>query len=154
MVDEQKGPTEILGDFVEGKRRILFNFSRALKEEDNLGRLAAKWGYGSGGGRFNIYVNELVRDGYLKRYSKRGKGYLKITFRGEIAILPLIMPRLLMLFTLVLSLTLFDECIPPLFTGGTVSLGLIATIGSILLVFSLLGLFMLNRMEKFLLGIR
>jgi len=31
---------------------------------------------------------------------------------------------------------------------------LIATIGSILLVFSLLGLFMLNRMEKFLLGIR
>jgi len=76
-----KRPHLFLADLIEGKSRVLYNFSWGRKKEDNLGALAEKWGYASGGGRFNVHVNELVNDGFLKRFEKGGKRYLKITFK-------------------------------------------------------------------------
>jgi hypothetical protein len=141
-------------DLVDGKRRVLFNFAREFwkrNQDDNLNELARKWGFPSGGGHFPGYVNELAETGYLKRFAKNEKSYIRITAKGEIAILPLILPKLLILFNLVVSVVLVDEAI--LSKAGHASLlpDYILTIGFVLLIFSLIGFYMLNRMEKFLL---
>jgi hypothetical protein len=143
--------SDVLADFVQGKRRILFNFSHHGKQEDRLGELARKWGYKSGAGNFNASVNELVAEGRLKRFEKGGKMYLKITWRGEAAIMPLILPKLLILFVMVVSLALISETVPALVGTAALPPDLILEIGLVLLVFSVLGLFLVHRMEAFLL---
>jgi len=152
--DRDDKPQDLRNDLVDGKRRVLFNFAREFwkrNQDDNLNELARKWGFPSGGGHFPGYVNELVETGYLRRFAKNDKSYIRIAAKGEIAILPLILPKLLILFNLVVSVVLVDEAI--LSKAGHASLlpDYILTIGFVLLIFSLIGFYMLNRMEKFLL---
>lgn len=147
-------PNEVMSDLVDGKKRVLFNFAREFwkrNQDDNLSQLARKWGFPSGGGHFPLYVNELAEKGYLKRVEKNGKRYIRITGRGEIAIFPLILPKLLMVFTMIVALALIDEVIPPLMVRVPLDPDYILAIGLLLLGFSLVGFFMINRMEKFLL---
>jgi hypothetical protein len=149
--DEDNRPRWLLGDLVEGKVRILLNFSRDGNQEDNLGQLAEKWGYTSGGGRFNTNLNQLAEQGYLKRFERHGKRYLKITFRGEVAILPLLLPRLLFLFTLVVAMALFTVSLPAAIGGLAVPAWTVATMGAVLFVFAVVGLRMIGRLDKLLL---
>jgi hypothetical protein len=146
-----KRPRLFLEDLIEGKTRILYNFSWGWKQEDNLEELAKKWGYAGGGGRFNVNVNDLVADGYLKRFDKGGKRYLRITSKGQIAILPLILPRLMFLFTFIAGMGLISEALPGLLVGFPVSPWDIAIMGVVLLVFAVLGLILLDRVERLLL---
>lgn len=147
----EKPPRLFLEGLIEGKARILYDFAWGWKQEDNLGELAKKWGYASGGGRFNINVNELVDEGYLKRFAKGNKRYLKITFKGEKAILPLILPRLMFLFSFITGMALISEALPGLLVGFPVPPLYIAIMGLVLLVFAMLGLFLLDRVERILL---
>jgi hypothetical protein len=144
-------PSDVLTDFVQGRRRILFNFWHHGKQVDNLGELAEKWGYKSGAGNFNKFVNELVTEKRLKRYQKNDKVYLEITWRGGLAILPLILPFVLMIFFLLVSFMLIAETIPSITGIGPLSTWTILTIGLVLLVFSAFGLALVYRMEAFLL---
>ena len=148
---EAEKPRLFLEGLIEGKARILYDFAWGWKHEDNLGELAKKWGYASGGGRFNVNVNELVDEGYLKRFQKGDKRYLKITFKGERAILPLTLPRLMFLFSFITGMALISEALPGLLFGFPVPPQYIAIMGLVLLVFAVLGLVLLDRVDRILL---
>lgn len=143
-------------DLVEGKKRVLLNFAREFwirNQEDKPPQLGRKWGFPGSSGHFGEYVDQLVQSGHLRRFNRNGKAYIRLTWKGEIAVLPLLLPKLLMLFILVVSLSLFTE--------ATLALGghapdlpeIIMAIAVTLLVFSFAGLFLENRLEKFLLGL-
>ena len=118
--------------------------------DDNLSKLAEKWGFHSGGGNFSIYVNQLVEGNFLKRFSKNGRAYIRITRKGEIAIC-LGTCRSSHSFhidsisdTSGRSDSVIDgSCNPPprLYLGDKPHP----------LIFSLFGIYTVNRMEKFLL---
>ena len=142
-------------DLVEGKTRILLNFAREFwirKQEDNLGHLASKWGFSSGGGSFSVNVDELVRSGHLsRRFNRNGKAYLKLTLKGEVSVMPFLLPELLILFTLVIALSLFSESLLALMGRSPSFPSMIMAISIVLIGFSLAGLILYNRMERFLL---
>jgi len=144
-------PSDVLTDFVQGRRRILFNFWHHGKQIDNLGELAERWDYKSGAGNFNRFVNELVTEKRLKRYQKNNKVYLEITWRGMVSILPLILPFILMLFFLLVSFVLIVDTIPSIMGISALPLWTILIIGLVLLIFSAVGLVLVYRMEAFLL---
>lgn len=148
---EKEKPRLFLEGLIEGKARILYDFAWGRKQEDNLGELARKWGYASGGGRFSVNVNELVDEGYLRRFEKGNRRYLKITSKGERAILPLILPRLMFLFSFIAGMALISEALPGLLWGFPVPPVYIGIMGLVLLVFALLGLILLDRVERILL---
>jgi hypothetical protein len=137
---------------LQGKRRILFNFWHYGTQPDNLGELADRWDYKSGAGNFNRFVNELVTEKRLKRFSRNDKLYLRITIRGCIAILPLILPFILMAFFLLVSFVFIADSVPALMGLIPPPLWTFLTLGIVLLVFSAVGLILVRRMETFLLG--
>ena len=147
----EKGLSDVLNDFVQGKRRILFNFWHYGTQSDNLSDLAVRWDYKSGGGNFNKFVNELVTEKRLKRFPKNDRMYLTITWRGCIAILPLILPFILMAFFLLVSFVFIADTIPSIMGVMPLPVWTFLILGIVLLVFSAVGLILVRRMETFLL---
>jgi len=148
----EKGLSELLKEMVQGKRRILFSFWHYGTQPDNLSDLAARWDYKSGAGNFNKFVNELVTEKRLKRFPKNGRMYLRITWRGCIAIIPLILPFILMAFFLLVSFVFIADSVPAMLGVIPPPLWTFLTLGIVLLVFSTVGLVLVRRMETFLLG--
>jgi membrane protein implicated in regulation of membrane protease activity len=154
--NKRQGRSDVLSGLVEGKRRILLSFSHYGEQVDDLEELAKKLGYTSGGGNFKEWIDELVQKGSLKRFTKNGRNYLKITRQGEISIVPLILPKIFTLFILLVSVILIGETVLTwMHPVAILSFPLlILMIGLILLVFSILTFFLVNRMESFLLELQ
>lgn len=143
--------SDILKEMVQGKRRILFSFWHYGTQPDNLSDLADRWEYKSGAGNFNRFVNELVTEKRLKRFPKDDRLYLRITWRGCIAIIPLILPFILMAFFLLVSFVFIADSVPAMLGVYPPPLWTFLTLGIVLLVFSALGLILVRGMETFLL---
>lgn len=136
-----------------GQRRILFLFHLYGAQLDNLTRLAEKWDT-SEGGRFNTIIREATRNGLLKRMRKGENDYLKLSFKGSMKILDLLLPKILMYFILLVSVTLTLFAAPAILFHSTISPWGLLSLSAVLMVFSVAGLILLQRMQNVLLNIR
>ena len=83
----------------------------------------------------------------LKRKKKGDAVYLTISFKGEISILPFIMPKLLLLFILLVSLSIITLALPGVMVHIPESPYALMALGVIVLCFSVFSLLLLDRLE-------
>ena len=103
-------------------------------------------------GNVNQYVNDLRATGLLNVVQKGGVEYFRVTWKGQVSLYPLLLPRLLTLFVVVIALAQISWAEPVLLTGRwTVSPWLLVASGLILVAFAAILWWAENRMDEFLL---
>jgi predicted transcriptional regulator len=133
------------------RQRVLFYImKRGRKYRANISQVARDMELSDG--NVNQYVNDLKAAGLLKVVQKGGVEYFRVTWKGQISLYPLLLPRLLTLFVVVIALAQISWAEPVLLTGRwTVSPWLLVASGLILVTFAAILWWAENRMDEFLL---
>ena len=136
---------------LRARKRVLFHIlKRGRKYRANISQVARDMD--ASDGNVNQYVNDLKAVGLLKIVQKGGVEYFRVTWKGQISLTPVILPRLLTLFVMVIGLTqvLWAE-IYFVNRAWVPSPTLLLTSGSIITVFALVLYWAENKMDAFLL---
>jgi predicted transcriptional regulator len=89
---------------LRAKQRVLFHILKmGRKYQANISQVARDMGLSDG--NVNAYVHQLMDAGHLKMVRKGGAEYFKVTWKGQISLYPVILPRLLAYFEMVVGLT-------------------------------------------------
>lgn len=136
---------------LRARQKVLFYImKRGKKYRANISQVARDMELSDG--NVNQYVNDLKAAGLLKEVPKGGTEYYRVTWRGQISLYPVLLPRLLTLFVVVVALAQIMWAEPVILTGRwTVSPWLLVTSGVILIVFSGILWWAENKMDDFLL---
>jgi predicted transcriptional regulator len=89
---------------LRARKRVLFHILKhGRKYRANISQVARDMD--ASDGNVNQYVNDLKTAGLLKVVKKGGVEYFRVTWKGQISLTPVILPRLLTLFVMVVGLT-------------------------------------------------
>ncbi len=136
---------------LRARKRVLFYIlKRGRKYKANISQVARDMD--ASDGNVNQYVNDLKAAGLLKVVQKGGVEYFRVTWKGQVSLTPVILPRLLTLFVMVVGLTqiLWAE-IYFVDRAWALSPTLLLASGSIITGFALVLYWAENRMDAFLL---
>lgn len=139
---------------LRARQRVLFHILKKGREyRANISQVARDMD--ASDGNINQYVNELKDKGYLKVVRKGDVEYFRVTLRGQTSLYPILLPRLLTYFVMILAFTLIIWSEPPLLLGRwTLSPYVLLFTGIVLLVFSGVLLWAERRMDAYLLESR
>jgi predicted transcriptional regulator len=135
---------------LRARQKVLFYiYKRGRRYRANVSQVAKDLDLSDG--NVNQYVNDLKRSGYLRTTPKGGTEYFRVTWKGQLSLYPLLLPRLLTLFVMVVGLAQILWAEPALLTGTWIvtPYTLLAS-GLILVGFAAVLLWAENRMDLYL----
>jgi predicted transcriptional regulator len=145
-------PVELENPVVlSARKRVLFHILKhGRKYRANISQVARDMN--ASDGNVNQYVNDLKAAGLLKVVQKGGVEYFRVTWKGQVSLTPVILPRFVTLFVMVVGLTqvLWAE-IYLVNRAWVPTPTLLLTSGSIITGFALVLYWAENRMDYFLL---
>ena len=97
---------------------LLYIYKRGRRYRANTSQVARDMDMSDG--NVNQYVNDLKQSGYLKTVPKGGVEYFRVTARGQLSLYPVLLPRLLTLFVMIVGLAQILWAEPVLLTGSWV----------------------------------
>ena len=132
------------------QRVLFFIFKKGKNYRANISQVARDMH--ASDGNINQYVNQLIEKGYLKVVRKRGVEYFRVTLKGEANLYPILLPRLLTYFIMIVAFALIIWSEPPLLFGQwTISPYVLLFTALVLLVFSGIMLWTESKMDAYLL---
>jgi hypothetical protein len=139
---------------LRARQKVLFYImKRGTKYRANISQVARDMGVADG--NVNQYVNDLKAARFLKVVQKGDAEFFKVTWRGQISLYPVLLPRLLTLFMVVVAFAQITWAEPVILTGRwMVSPWLLVASGAILLVFAVILWWAENKMDDYLLEAR
>jgi len=136
---------------LRARQRVLFYIlKKGRKYRANISQVARDMS--TSDGNVNLYVNQLKDEGYLKVIRKKDVEYFRVTLRGQVSLYPILLPRLLTYFVMIVGFTLILWAEPPLLLGRWIlSPSVLLFTGILLLVFSVVLLWAERKMDTYLL---
>ncbi len=135
---------------LRARQKVLFYiFKRGRRYKANTSQVARDMDLADG--NINQYVNDLKLGGFLETVPRGGVEYFRVTWKGQLSLYPLLLPRLLTLFVMVVGLAQILWAEPVLLTGTWIitPYALLAS-GLILIGFAAILLWAENRMDEYL----